>query len=141
MSDNPISKEPAKQNGNGSGEKRASLAGELHRSIYGTTQIRSAMLFVLIFAFYMLIVVLLTTDMMLLREGEIILPFFQIGVPIVAFYIIAPLLIVFLHLNVLGRLIMLAKDIYKRGAGEVRDNNNARSDDEPPKLIVLLTRF
>ncbi len=130
MSGNHTSKEPAKPNGNESGEKRASLAGELHRSIYGSTQIRSAILFVLIFAAYALIVVVLTTDLVLLREGEIILPFIQVGVPVVGFYVVAPLLIVLLHLNVLGRLIMLARDINKRGDGKVQVNNNARSNDE-----------
>ena len=67
MSNNHTSKESAKLNSNENGGRRSSLAGELHRSIYGTTQIRSAMLFVLFFAAYALIVVVLTTDLVLFK--------------------------------------------------------------------------
>ena len=130
VSGKPLSKESAKQNSNQNEGKQASLSGGLHRSIYGSAPIRSAMLFVLISAAYVLIVIGSTTDMMLLREGEIILPFIQVGVPVVAFYIGAPLLILFLHLNLLGRLILLARDIYRqRGNDDIM-----RRDDKTPKV-------
>ena len=104
-----------------------------HTSEKSERKLGVPMLVTLTFSAYVLLAVLSTTDMMLLREGVIILPFIQIGVPVVTFYIIAPLLIIFLHLNVLGRLIMLARGIYKRDGGEANFDKKARSDDGPPK--------
>ena len=138
MSDNPISKEPAKLNSNGSGGGLTSSAGGLHRSIYGSAPIGPLMLFVLIISVYALIVVGLTTDVVLLKEEAIILPFIQVGVPVVAFYVVTPPLIALLHINLLGRLILLARDIYIRGDREVQVNNNARSDDKPLKVDGLV---
>ena len=71
-----------------------------------------SMLVTLTFSAYVLLAVLSTTDMMLLREGAIALPVIQVGVPIVAFYIIAPLLILLLHFNLLAKLILYAREIY-----------------------------
>ena len=89
------------------------------------------MLFVLIIAVYALVVVGLTTDVVLLKEEAIILPFIQVGVPVVAFYVFTPPLIALLHINLLGRLILLARDVYKRGDGKA--NNKARGGDNPLK--------
>ena len=114
MSDKPISEESAKQNGNENVEVQID---DLARKL------RMSMLVVLIFSVFALTVVALTTDMMLLREGEIILPFIQVGIPVVGFYIVAPLLIVLLHLNLLVRLILLARDIYNRSDGEKRSDD------------------
>ena len=139
MSGNPTS-ELTKQNGNGRGWWLASLTGELHRSIYGSTQMRLEMLSVLIFAAFALIVAALTTDMVLLREGKIILPFIQVGVPLVEFYVVAPALIALLHLNLLGRFILLARDIYNCSDGESSGHvsNKARSDDKAPEVCGVL---
>ena len=117
MSGNLAGKKPSVQNGGSSGRAggqvdHADHADELRQSIYGSAQtIRSLMLFVLISVAYVLIVIGLTTDMMLLREEAVVLPFIQVGVPVVAFYVVAPLLILFLHFNLLARLTLLARDI------------------------------
>ena len=71
-----------------------------------------SMLVTLAFSAYVLLAVLSTTDMMLLREGAIALPVIQVGVSIVAFYIIAPLLILLLHFNLLAKLTLYAREIY-----------------------------
>ena len=128
MNGNYKSKELAKLNSNESGGKRADLADGVHQSFYGSTQIRTAMLFVLTISVYALIAILLTTDMVLLREGKIILPFTQVGIPSVEFYVAAPALIAFLHINLLGRLILLAREIYKNDDDE-ESNDDAKSDD------------
>ena len=103
MSDNPISKEPAKPNGN---ESKAPTDNELGRKL------RTPMLFALIFFVYAILSVLSTTDMMLLREGGIALPIIQSSVPVVEFYRITPLLLVVLHLHLLARLVIYARRIY-----------------------------
>ena len=57
----------------------------------------------------------------------------------VGFYVVAPALIAFLHINLLSRLILLARDIYERDGGEKIDdgkahaNGEVRSDDKTPK--------
>ena len=113
MSGNLKSEKLSGQNGDSRAGGRADFVDELRQSIYGSAQtIRSLMLFVLISVAYVLILVGLTTDMMLLREEAIVLPFIQVGVPVVAFYVVAPLLILFLHFNLLARLTLLARDIH-----------------------------
>ncbi len=71
------------------------------------------MLFLLVVALYLLIMVSLTDDMMLLREETIELPLMQIGIPVVAFYAIAPLIFLLLHANLLLRLSQLATAVTK----------------------------
>ena len=137
MSDNHTGKEPAKQNGNG---RKDAQNNEL------TRKLRTPMLFTLGFSVFTLVVVALTTDMMFLREEVIILPIpqFIVPVPIVAFYVVAPLLIVLLHLNLLVRLILLARDIYNRSDGAKRCddgihvNSEARTDDKSSKVYGVL---
>ena len=106
MSDNPISKDT--QNG-----ELARRHDELGRKL------RTSMLITLIFFGYTLLVVLSTTDMLLLREGMIALPIIQVGVPVVAFYRITPLLLVLLHIHLLAKLILFAREIYGSGNSEL----------------------
>ncbi len=103
MNDNPINKESDKQNSNGGKDVQND---ELARKL------RTSMLAVLIFFMYALLAVLSTTDMMLLRKGAIALPIIQASVPVVAFYVIAPLFLVLLHLHLLAKLILFAGEIY-----------------------------
>ncbi len=113
MSDDPISEKAVQQNHDGGAGAGTGVVDELHQPIHESAQtIHSLMLFVLLSAAYVLIVVGGTTDMMLLRKEEIILPFIQVGMPIVAFYVAVPLLLLFLHCNLLARLILLARDIH-----------------------------
>ena len=103
MSGKPLSKESAKQNSNGDKDVQNE---ELARKL------RVSMLTTLTISAYVLLMVLSTTHMMLLREGEIALPIFQVGVSVVEFYRIAPLLILFLHFNLLAKLVLYAREIY-----------------------------
>ena len=110
MSDDSTKIVPVTQNSNGS-----ELARKLHTS----------MLVVLIFFFYALLAVSSTTDMMFLRKGEIALPIIQASVPVVGFYLIAPLVLVLLHLHLLARLVLYAKEIYdSNGSEETLSKNN-----------------
>ncbi len=74
---------------------------------------RTAMLFLLIVALYLLIMVSQTDDMILLREETVELPLMQIGIPVVVFYAIAPLIFMLLHVNLLLRLSQLATAVVK----------------------------
>ncbi len=103
MNGSSTNEDTIKQN---NGENKDDRIEELARKL------RMSMLVVLIFFFYALLAVLSTTDMMLLRKGVIALPIIQASVPVVAFYLIAPLVLVLVHLHLLAKLILNARRIY-----------------------------
>ena len=83
-----------------------------HTSKESERKLGVSMLVTLTFSAYVLLAVLSTTDMMLLREGAIALPVIQVGVSVIEFYRIAPLLILLLHFNLLAKLTLYAREIY-----------------------------
>ena len=135
---NHIRKNQAKQNGNGSWED--SPTDKLRESTYGSKQIQLAIWFVLFFAVFALVVIALTTDVVLLREGEIVFPFIQVAVPVpvTGLHVVVPPLIDFLHINLFFRLNQLARDMYKRGDAGAHVNNKVRSEDKAPKAHDVL---
>ena len=76
---------------------------------------RTSLLFFLIVALYLLIIVGTTTDLMLLRGEIVALPLMEVGVPVVAFYIAAPLIFLLLHINLLLRLSQLTETVSRWG--------------------------
>eukprot|EP00439_Symbiodinium_sp_Y106_P089149 s1_g1685.t1 len=59
-----------------------------------------------------------TTHEDLLRETPVKMPLFDIGVPLLTFYVVAPLLFVLFHVNLLNKLFQLRKQIEKLGTAE-----------------------
>ena len=57
---------------------------------------RTSLLFFLVVALYLLIIVGTTTDLMLLRGEIVALPLMEVGVPVVVFYTVAPLIFLLL---------------------------------------------
>ena len=76
---------------------------------------RTSLLFFLVVALYLLIIVGTTTDLMLLRGEIVALPLMEVGVPVVAFYIAAPLIFLLLHINLLLRLSQLTETVSRWG--------------------------
>ena len=72
---------------------------------------RSNMIFMLVVSIYLAILIALTDDMTLLREGSISLPLMQVELPIVTFYMMAPWLFLLLHFHQLIRLSQLAEKV------------------------------
>ena len=84
---------------------------------------RNNLLFFLVVALYLLLIVSTTTDLMLLRGEIAALPQIEVGVPVVAFYIVAPLIFLLLHSNLLLRLSQLAETIkqWEVNSGGLKD--------------------
>ena len=93
-------------------------------------ELRTTILFVMIFFFYATLAILSTTDTMLLREGEIALPIIQASVPVVEFYLIAPLVLVLLHLYLLAILVLYT--------GQTHDSKSYKKT--PLKAFNLFTK-
>ena len=88
------------------------ITEKLLDSINETAKIaRTSLLFFLVVALYLLIIVGTTTDLMLLRGEIVTLPLMEVGVPVVAFYIVAPLIFLLLHINLLLRLSQLTETV------------------------------
>ena len=87
---------------------------------------RTSLLFFLVVALYLLIIVGTTTDLMLLRGEIVALPLMEVGVPVVVFYTVAPLIFLLLHSNLLLRLSQLAKTI-KQWKANSKGLGNERS--------------
>ena len=87
---------------------------------------RTSLLFFLVVALYLLIIVGTTTDLMLLRGEIVALPLMEVGVPVVVFYTVAPLIFLLLHSNLLLRLSQLAKTI-KQWQANSKGLENERS--------------
>ena len=86
------------------------ITEKLLDSVNATAKIaRTSLLFFLVVALYLLIIVGTTTDLMLLRGEIVALPLMEVGVPVVAFYSVAPLIFLLLHSNLLLRLCQLAE--------------------------------
>ena len=84
------------------------LTEKLLDSVNETARIaRTSLLFFLVVALYLLIIVGTTTDLMLLRGEIVALPLMEVGVPVVVFYTVAPLIFLLLHGNLLLRLSQL----------------------------------
>lgn len=71
-------------------------------------QVRNLYIAFLSFGLYLAITVGATTDEQLLRENPVRLPIVDVGLPLVAFYWIAPLLFVLFHFNLLLQLYLLS---------------------------------
>ena len=91
--------------------------------------VRTSLLFFLVVALYLLIIVGTTTDLMLLRGEVVALPLMEVGVPVVAFYSVAPLIFLLLHSNLLLRLCQLTETV---------SNNSKRLKDEHSSLVFPL---
>ena len=88
------------------------ITEKLLDSVNETAKIaRTSLLFFLVVALYLLIIVGTTTDLMLLRGEIVTLPLMEVGVPVVAFYIVAPLIFLLLHINLLLRLSQLTETV------------------------------
>ena len=108
----------------------ADIAEKLFDSVNETAKIvRTSLLFFLVVALYLLIIVGTTTDLMLLRGEIVALPLMEVGVPVVAFYIVAPLIFLLLHSNLLLRLCQLTETV---------SNNSKRLKDEHSSLVFPL---
>ncbi|WP_262265177.1 pentapeptide repeat-containing protein, partial [Pectobacterium polaris] len=84
-------------------EKKKKRKKEVENQVYESSEKNHRFFLVYIFLLtYVLIIVSSTTDLqLLLEERGIILPLINIHVSLVGFYIIAPLLILFIHVNLI----------------------------------------
>ena len=91
------------------------ITEKLLDSVNETAKItRTILLFFLVVASYLLLIVITITDLMLLRGGGsiiLMLPLMEVGIPVVTLYIVAPLIFLLLHSNLLLRLGRLAETI------------------------------
>ncbi len=74
-------------------------------------QVRNLYIAFLSFGLYLAITVGATTDEQLLRESPVRLPIVDVGLPLMAFYWIAPLLFVLFHFNLLVQLYLLSEKL------------------------------
>ena len=79
-------------------------AGRHARTVYVTY---------LLFGLYLAIIIGGTTHLQLLLESPITLPLLNVGLPLVAFYWIAPFLFLLLHLNLLVQLYLLSRKLVR----------------------------
>ena len=103
------------------------IAEKLFDSVNATARIvRTSLLLFLVVALYLLIIVGTTTDLMLLRGEIVALPLMEVGVPVVAFYIVAPLIFLLLHSNLLLRLSQLTVTVnrWKRTPDGLEDGHS-----------------
>ena len=106
---------------------------KLQDSIDETAKIaRTSLLFFLVVALYLLIIVGTTTDLMLLRGEIVALPLMEVGVPVVVFYIVAPLIFLLLHINLLLRLKQLTETVSRW------ERNSVGPKDEQSSLVFPL---
>ena len=106
---------------------RVVITDKLLDSVNTTAKIvRTILLFFLGAVLYLLIIVSTTTDLMLLRGEIAALPQIEVGVPVVAFYIVAPLIFLLLHSNLLLRLGQLTETIkqWKANSGGLKDDHS-----------------
>ena len=104
------------------------ITKKLLDSVNETARIaRTSLLLFLVVALYLLIIVGTTTDLMLLRGEIVALPLMEVGVPVVAFYIVAPLIFLLLHSNLLLRLRQLTETIkqWKANSKGLKDNHSS----------------
>ncbi len=73
--------------------------------------LRVYLVFLLICA-YVFIIIGSTTDEQLLRVSRVSLPLLDVGIPILAFYILTPWIVVLLHFNLLLQLYLLASKLH-----------------------------
>ena len=99
---------------------------------------RTSLLFFLGVASYLLLIVVTITNPMLLPEGSIIvmLPLMEVGIPVVAFYIVAPLIFLLLHSNLLLRLCQLTETIKQWKA-----NSNSKGQKYDYSSLVFPLNF
>ena len=139
------------------GQMPVLITDKLLDSVNETGKIaRTSLLFFLVVASYLLIIVVTTTNPMLLPEGSIIvtLPLMEVGVPVVVFYIVAPLIFLLLHINLLLRLSQLTETVsrWEKNPGGQKDdhgstkptkgckanNNSKEQEDEDSPLVFPL---
>lgn len=105
---------------------------EVENQVYESSEKNHRFFLVYIFLLtYVLIIVSSTTDLqLLLEERGIILPLLNIHVSLVGFYIIAPLLILFIHVNLIlhssitCRKLRNLKGIYNNLVPDIKIKNN-----------------
>ena len=104
------------------------ITDKLRDSINETARIaRTSLLLFLVVALYLLIIVGTTTDLMLLRGEIVALPLMEVGVPVVAFYSVAPLIFLLLHINLLLRLSQLTETVsrWKKNSVGLKDEHSS----------------
>ena len=104
------------------------ITEKLFDSVNETAKIaRASLLFFLVVTLYLLIIVGTTTDLMLLRGEIVALPLMEVGVPVVAFYSVAPLIFLLLHSNLLWRLSQLTRNVsrWKKDSDGLKDDHSS----------------
>lgn len=104
---------------------------------------RNAGVTFLLFGFYLAVIFGGTTHYQLLREDRVALPILDIGLPLIGFYWIAPLIFVLLHLNFLISLYFLAQklrrlDIEIDALDSADQKNQARALLHPFPVVQML---
>ena len=105
---------------------------------------RTVYSFYLFFALYFLINVLVTDQELLFREGHIQMPIVNVSVPVVRFFIVSPLVLLILHLNLLIQALFLSKKIalysleLARFGGSEKSNREALDSLFPMPLVYLI---
>ena len=103
------------------------ITEKLLDSVNETARIaRTSLLLFLVVALYLLIIVGTTTDLMLLRGEIVALPLMEVGVPVVVFYTVAPLIFLLLHINLLLRLSQLTRNVsrWKKDSDGLKDEHS-----------------
>ena len=105
---------------------------------------RTVYSFYLLFALFFLINVLITDQELLFREGQIQMPIVNVGVPVVRFFIVSPLVLLILHFNLLIQALFLSKRIalysleLARYGGSERSNREALDSLFPIPLVFFI---
>jgi hypothetical protein len=96
---------------------------------------QNAYLLFLLTGAYLAITIGSTTDEQLLRISNVTLPLLNIGIPILAFYILAPWLTILLHFNLLLQLYILATKLHALDAVVATLDSRERQDDQSRQLF------
>jgi uncharacterized protein YjbI with pentapeptide repeats len=99
--------------------------------------VRTLVVTFLLVGVYVAIIVFGTTDVQLLKETPVRLPFFEVGVPLVGFYAVVPWVVVLLHLNLLLQLTLLSRKLHAFDAAVVEIDDPRIARDQRDRLYAF----
>ena len=92
----------------------------------------------LVIAFYILVIISSTDDELLFRAGNVQMPIINTSVPVVWFFIVAPGILLLLHLNLLMQAVFLSTKVHRYTSRFAKENIHTRGLLFPAPLAHLL---
>ena len=92
----------------------------------------------LVIAFYILVIISSTDDELLFRAGNVQMPIINTSVPVVWFFIVAPWILLLLHLNLLMQAVFLSTKVHRYTSRLAKENIHTRGLLFPAPLAHLL---